>query len=283
MFSVPLCLCHFVPYFLIMKRPFGQNFLFDTNLLNKIVSSSGVTVKDTVVEIGPGLGTLTKVLAEKSKKVIAIEFDKKLMAQLRENVSGLNNVEIINMDALKFSYENIKGQFSVVANIPYNITTPLIFKLLDYKEKIKSMTLLMQKEVARRIVAKSGNKDYGVLSLSTQLYTTPSLKFTISKKAFSPPPKIDSAVVHFKVSTKPTLPMKDAALFLDIVKTAFGQRRKTIKNSLKSFQGLTDALDSTSIDPSSRPEKLSMQDFIRLADALYAKNTSANANTEDGE
>ncbi len=252
-----------------MKQPFGQNFLFDKNLLNKIVSSSGVSKKDTVVEIGPGLGTLTKVLAEKSKKVIAIEFDKKLISQLKENVADLKNVEIVNMDALKFPYENIKGKFSVVANIPYNITTPIIFNLLEHKAKIKSMTLLMQKEVALRIVAKAGTKTYGVLSLSSQLYTTPSLKFTVSKKAFSPPPKIDSAVVHFQVSSKPTLPMNDPVLFLDIVKTAFGQRRKTIRNSLKSFEGLTESLDMASIDPSCRPEKLNMQDFIRLADALH--------------
>jgi 16S rRNA (adenine1518-N6/adenine1519-N6)-dimethyltransferase len=252
-----------------MKRPFGQNFLFDKNILNKIVSSSGVTGTDTVVEIGPGLGTLTRVLAQKSKNVIAIEFDKKLIAQLKENVSDLKNVEIVNMDALKFSYENIKGKFSVVANIPYNITTPLIFKLLEYKEKIKSMTLLMQKEVAQRIVAKSGNKVYGVLSLSTQLYTKPVLKFIVSKNSFSPPPKIDSAVVHFQVSAKPFFPVKDAALYMDIVKTSFGQRRKTIKNSLKSFDGLIDSLDMISIDPASRPEQLSMQDFIRLSDALH--------------
>ncbi len=252
-----------------MKRPFGQNFLFDKNILNKIVSCSEVTGKDMVVEIGPGLGTLTTVLAQKSKKVIAIEFDKKLISQLTENVSDLKNVEIINMDALKYPYETIRGKFSVVANIPYNITTPIIFKLLEYKAKIKSMTLLMQKEVAQRIVAKSGSREYGVLSLTTQLYTKPSLKFTVSKKAFSPPPNIDSAVVHFQVSAKPTLPVKDAALFLDIVKTAFGQRRKTIKNSLKSFHDLTEALETTSIDPSIRPEKLSMQDFIRLADALH--------------
>ena len=127
----------------------------------------------------------------------------------------------------------------------------------------------MQKEVAQRIVAKPGNKIYGVLSLSTQLYTKPVLKFTVSKKSFSPPPKIDSAVVHFQVSAKPFFPVKDAALFLKIVKTAFGQRRKTIKNSLKSFDGLIESLDMASIDPSSRPEQLSMQDFIRLADALH--------------
>jgi 16S rRNA (adenine1518-N6/adenine1519-N6)-dimethyltransferase len=252
-----------------MKRPFGQNFLFDKNILNKIVSCSGISGKDTVVEIGPGLGTLTRVLAQKSKKVIAIEFDKKLIRQLTENVSDLKNVEIVNLDALKYSYENIRGKFSVVANIPYNITTPIIFKLLEYKAKIKSMTLLMQKEVAQRIVAKSGSKEYGVLSLTTQLYTKPSLKFIVSKKSFSPPPKIDSAVVYFQVSAKPFLPVKDAALYLDIVKTAFGQRRKTIKNSLKSFDGLSEALDLASIDPSCRPEQLSMQDFIRLADALH--------------
>ena len=256
-----------------MKRPFGQHFLFDPNILGKILDCSSVTLDDTVVEIGPGLGRLTKLLSERVKNVIAIEFDKKLIARLRENLSTKTNVEVVTADALKFPYDTIKGSFRVVANIPYYITTPLIFRLLEFRAKIPSMTLLMQKEVAKRIVALPGGKDYGVLSISIRLYTKPEIKFRVSGKAFSPPPKVDSAVVHFKVSSSPRYKVSDEALFLKIVRTAFSQRRKTIVNSLKLFQGVKDALREAGIDPGIRPEKLSIQDFIRLADALPPPET----------
>ncbi|GBD96244.1 ribosomal RNA small subunit methyltransferase A [bacterium BMS3Abin06] len=251
-----------------MKRPFGQHFLFDPNILGKILDCSSVTLDDTVVEIGPGLGRLTKLLSERAKNVIAIEFDKKLITRLRENLSTKTNVEVVRADALKFPYDTIKGRFRVVANIPYYITTPLIFKLLEFREKIPSMTLLLQKEVAKRIIACPGGKDYGVLSISIQLYTKPELKFIVSGKAFSPPPKVDSAVVHFKVSSSPVYKVNDEALLLKIVRAAFSQRRKTIANSLKLFEGIKDALREAGIDPGIRPETLSIQDFIRIADAL---------------
>lgn len=251
-----------------MKRPFGQHFLFDPNILNKIVDCSGVTDKDTVVEIGPGLGRLTGILADRVKKVIAIEFDKRLIEKLEEELSGRKNVKIVQGDALKFPYEEIKGDFRVVANIPYYITTPIIFKLLEYKEKMPSMTLLMQKEVAQRITALPGTKDYGVLSITTQLYTEPQIKFAVSKKAFSPPPKVDSAVLHFNVSSSPRFRMKDEELFLKVVRAAFSQRRKTILNSLKKFEGIKDALDKAGIDPKLRPEVLSIKDFSRISDSL---------------
>ncbi|MBI4842747.1 MAG: ribosomal RNA small subunit methyltransferase A [Nitrospirae bacterium] len=251
-----------------MKRPFGQHFLFDPNILNKIVDCSGVTGKDTVVEIGPGLGRLTGILSERAKKVIAIEFDKRLIERLTDELAERKNVEIVQADALKFPYENIKGRFKVVANIPYYITTPIIFKLLEYKEKMPSMTLLIQKEVAKRITASHGSKDYGVLSITTQLYTEPLIKFTVSRKAFSPPPKVDSAVVHFTVSQKNRYGIKDEKLFLNVVRTAFSQRRKTILNSLKKFKGIKDALDKAGIDPKLRPEVLSIEDFARLSDNI---------------
>jgi len=251
-----------------MRKSFGQHFLFDHNILKKIVNCSHVTSDDTVVEIGPGLGTLTKFLAEHAKKVISIEFDKKLISGLKDNLIETENVEIVTADALKFPYETIMGKFKVVANIPYYITTPLIFRLLEFRERIPSMTLLMQKEVAKRIVASSSSKEYGVLSISIQFYTKPELKFTIARKAFSPPPDVDSAVVHFEVHPSPRFQVSDEALFLDIVKTAFSQRRKTILNSLKKLRGITAALPDAGINPGLRPENLSIEDFVRLTNSL---------------
>jgi len=252
-----------------MKKPFGQHFLFDQNILRKIIDCGNITSKDTVVEIGPGLGPLTKLLAERARKVIAIEFDKKLIGRLRDNLSERKNVEIVNADALKFPYENIKGKFKVVSNIPYNITTPIIFKLLEYKKKVPGMTLLMQKEVAKRIVASHNSKEYGVLSISIQLYTKPVLKFKVSRKAFSPPPDVDSMVVNFEVSSSPLYAVNDEPLLRKVVKSAFSQRRKTIINGLKSFEGINEALNKAGINSKLRPENLSIEDFVRLADSLH--------------
>jgi len=253
-----------------MKRPFGQNFLFDGNILKKIVRCSGLAPEDTAVEIGPGLGTLTKFLADSSSRVIAIEFDKKLIDRLKENLAGKDNVEVVRCDALKFPFETIEGRFRVVANIPYNITTPLIFKLLEHKEKIQSMTLLVQKEVAKRIIAKHNTKDYGVLSISLQFQTKPSLEFTVSRKVFSPPPSVDSAVVHFEVPPVPRYKVGDADHFIKVVRTAFVQRRKTILNGLRAFKGIHAALEAAGIDPGLRPENLSIEDFVKISDALSA-------------
>jgi 16S rRNA (adenine1518-N6/adenine1519-N6)-dimethyltransferase len=251
-----------------MKRPLGQHFLFDRGILKKIIDCSHVTPEDTVVEIGPGTGIMTGMLAERAKKVIAIEIDRKLIARMGESITARPNVELITADALKFPYETIKGKFKVVANIPYYITTPLIFKLLEFKAKIPSMTLLLQKEVARRITASPGNKEYGVLSISTQLYTKPSLVFYVPKGAFSPPPAVDSAVVHFEVSPHTLYRTENEKFFLAVVKKAFSQRRKTIQNSLKSYNNIREALLETDIDSRLRPEVLSIKDFIRLAEAL---------------
>ena len=232
------------------------------------MESSNITPEDTVVEIGPGIGTLTKLLSDRAGHVIAIEFDKKFIGRLKENLSTRDNVEVVRADALKFPYDTIRGSFKVVANIPYYITTPIIFRLLEFRQKIPSMTLLMQKEVAKRIVAGPGGKDYGVLSISLQLYTRPQLKFMVSKKAFSPPPTVESAVVFFEIPSGPFGKVKDEAFFLKVVKMAFSQRRKTIVNSLKLFKGVKDALRDAGIDPGIRPEKLSMDDFARITDAI---------------
>jgi len=251
-----------------MKKSLGQHFIFDTNMLKKIISCSDITPADTVVEIGAGLGTLTKLLAKSSRRVITIEYDKKLISVLEKNLLSLKNIEIVNADALKFPFETIEGKFKVCANIPYYISTPLLFRLLEYKDNVLSMTLLLQKEVAKRIVASPGSKDYGVLSISAQLNTEPELKFTVSRKVFSPPPEVDSAVVYFRVYPENRFNIINEELFMQVVKTAFSQRRKTIRNSLKSFEGLKEALEKVDIDPGLRPESLSIEDFSRLSDAL---------------
>ena len=251
-----------------MKKPLGQHFLFDRQILKKIIDCSRVTSNDTVIEIGAGSGTLTTLLADRAGKVVAVEIDKKLIAKLKKSVSAKPNVEVITADALKFPYETITGKFKVVANIPYYITTPLLFRLLEFKKKIPTMTLLLQKEIARRIVARPGSKDYGVLSINVQLYTKPVLKFLVPKEIFSPPPKVDSAVVHFEVFPQPRYRIKNEAFFLRVARAAFSQRRKTIANSLKSFNGIKEALLDAGIDYKLRPEVLSIKDFIRLAESL---------------
>ncbi|GBE04851.1 ribosomal RNA small subunit methyltransferase A [bacterium BMS3Abin10] len=259
-----------------MHQKLGQHFLFDKNILRKIVNCSGVISGDSVIEIGPGLGTLTALLAGRAKRVLAIEIDRKLVQKLNEVLLPIKNVSVINADALKFPFDTVKGKFKVVANIPYYITTPILFRLLEFRKKITSMTLLMQKEVARRIVAAPGGRDYGVLSIGIQVYTKPKIKFTVSKRAFSPPPKVDSAVVYFDVPAQPVHRIKDEAFFHEVVKTAFSQRRKTLLNSLRSLEekfpgslkGIKESLLEAGIDPGLRPEVLGIEDFARLAQAL---------------
>ncbi len=250
------------------KKHLGQNFLFDTSILGEIVEASGITPNDTVVEVGPGLGTLTKLLAGRAKKVITIELDHELCLRLLPELKTFRNIDLIEGDAMKYRYEDI-GRFSVVANIPYYITTPLIFRLLETKQNLESMTLTIQKEVAERIVAAPGGKDYGVLSIMLQYYTLPEMKFMIPKESFHPVPKVDSAVVHIRTRDMPAVRVKDEALFIKLVKTSFMQRRKTLSNSLKPFgPGIKDILKNTGIDPQRRPETLSMEDFAEIANLL---------------
>ena len=252
-----------------MPRPLGQHFLFDPSILERIVSFSGVSGEDTVVEIGPGLGTLTKFLARASKMVIAIELDRRLIERLRENLREFDNVMIINEDALRFDYGSAGDRFKVVSNIPYSISTPLIFRLLEFRERIISMTLLLQKELAKRVVANPGSKDYGVLSIMVRLYCEPEIGFYVSKGAFSPPPEVDSACVHFRMYEDLPYRIKDHSLFREVVKTAFSQRRKMIANSLRQFPRIHEALERAGINPRSRPEELSIEDFIRLTEKIY--------------
>lgn len=249
------------------KKHLGQNFLFDPSILLNIIRVADLSDMDTVLEIGPGPGRLTRLLAERVRKVIAIELDDYLYHNLTEELKDLNNVDLVLGDALKFPFERL-DRFKVVANIPYYITTPIIFRLIDRAKTLESITLTIQKEVAERIVAGPGTKDYGVLSIMVQFRAEPELQFIIPKEAFRPMPKVDSAVIHMKLRRKPAVQVQDRALFTRIVKTAFSQRRKTLSNSLKVFENIRNILIQAGIDPQRRPETLSLGDFALLSDML---------------
>ncbi len=247
------------------KRYLGQNFLYDPSILKKIIQAAQLNTEDLVVEIGPGHGSLTKMLAEAVRKVVAIELDEELFISLTKEFAGYENVELVHEDALKYPYEDL-SRFKAVANIPYYITTPLIFRLFDTRKNLESMTLTVQKEVAERIIAKPGGKDYGVLSIMVQYYAKPSLKFIVPKGAFRPVPKVDSAVVHIEILERPSIDIKNKDFFSRIVRTAFSQRRKMLSNSLKSISGdVKEWLAAAGIDPNRRPETLSIEEFARLA------------------
>ncbi len=252
----------------VAKKHLGQNFLFDPSILAGIIDAARLSPDDTVVEIGPGPGRLTRLLAEAVKKVIAVEIDQDLYDRLKAEFAGYGNVELIHGDAMIFPYENI-GKFKVVSNIPYYITTPIIFRLLQARENLESMTLTIQKEVAERIAARPGGKDYGVLSIMVQYYAMPEMQFIIPKEAFRPAPKVDSAVLYMKILDKPSVEVEDEKMFFRVVKTAFSQRRKTLSNSLKGFGGnIKEVLTAAGIDPGRRPETLSLEEFARLSALL---------------
>lgn len=252
-----------------MKRKhLGQHFLFDLLTIDRIIRAARLEIDDLVVEIGPGPGRMTKMLAGKVRKVVAIELDEKLCEKLETELSEYANIELICGDALEYPYEAL-SEFHVVANIPYYITTPIIFRLIESGRNLKSMTLTVQKEVAERIVAKPGGRDYGVLSIMVQYYATAEVQFIIPKKAFRPVPKVDSAVVHMRVLEQPPVRVSDEKFFFRVVKTAFSQRRKMLSNTLKGMHADTKRwLAAAGIDPRRRPETLSIDEFARLANAV---------------
>jgi len=250
------------------RRRLGQHFLYDPAILRKIVQAAQLLPEDTVIEIGPGPGRLTKMLADHAQKVIAIEVDNALYERLSRELSGYENIELIRGDALEYPFDTL-CEFKVVANIPYYITTPIVFTLLNHRGLLKSMTMSVQKEVAERIVAKPGGKEYGVLSIMVQYHGIPELKFVVPRGAFRPVPKVDSAVIHMDIFEKPVISVTDEKFFARVVKAAFSQRRKMLSNALKSrSKDIKGILVRAGIDPSRRAETLTIGDFARLSDLL---------------
>lgn len=255
------------------KKHLGQHFLKDGNYISKIIETAEVQKEDLIVEIGPGKGALTFRLAELAGEVIAIELDHALCETLKEQAASYPNLTIVEADALRFPYERIETRFKVVANLPYYISTPILFRLIELRNQITSMTIMVQKEVANRVVASPDSKDYGVLSIGVQFYAVPSIAFKIPPGAFYPPPEVDSAVLKIVPRERPAVEIKNEPLFWAIIKSAFSHRRKTILNSL-SMAGfhkdiITRILEQAGIDPSMRPEDLSMEKWGKIVDFLF--------------
>lgn len=254
------------------KKSLGQHFLKDRAYLGKIVDAARIGPADRVLEIGPGLGGLTRLLAARAERVLALELDDRLIGVLRDDFAGSQNVEIVHGDALTFDYGSLAGPWKVVANLPYYISTPLVQRLIEHRDRFSTLTVMLQKEVAERIAAPPGGKEYGFLSVLVQLYTDPRMEFSVPPGAFSPPPDVESAVITLSVLDRPAAALLDEPFFFRLVKEAFSQRRKTLRNALRrlGLPPLTaeDAARRTGIDLARRPETLSVAEFAALADAL---------------
>lgn len=259
------------------KKSLGQHFLKDPHYLKKIADAARINPEDQVLEIGPGLGHLTRELAARAKKVIALELDERLIPRLGEEFSEAARIEIVHADALAYQYETLSGRWKVVANLPYYISTPIIQKLLQFREKFTTLTLMLQKEVAERIAAPPGGREYGYLSVLVQLYTEARLEFIVPPGAFTPQPEIDSAVITLVVRDAPAVAVRDEHFFFRLVKAAFSQRRKTLRNAIRQLglpkERTDQVLSATGIDLSRRAETLSVGDFGTLADFLCCKFT----------
>ena len=262
-------------YGLRANKKLGQNFLINESIIYDIVKKANVTKEDVVIEIGPGLGSLTKELINNAKKVIAIELDPNMIDILKSRFGIFDNFEVIYGDVLKIDLEElIKGYDSVkvVANLPYYITTPIIMKLLEDKLKIKSITVMVQKEVGERICATHKDKEYGAITVSVQYYSEPQIIIDVPKENFLPAPEVDSCVIRLDMREKPPVSLKDEKLFFRLVKGAFTQRRKTINNSLtclgKSKEEIMATLNKLGIDSKLRAENLSIQQYADIANTL---------------
>lgn len=260
------------------SKGLGQNFLLDKNVLTDIVDAA--QVDEGVLEVGPGFGVLTRELAKASEKVVTIELDKRLFPVLDYTLGEFDNVKVIEGDILKINLPELLGQefgdkkISVAANLPYYITTPIITMLLEGKYPIKKIVVMVQKEVAQRLCAKAGSKDYGAISALCRYYTNPEIVTVVPAGSFYPPPKVDSAVVCLDVCEKPNVEVKDEKMFFKVVKGAFSQRRKTLLNCLSSSFGMAkeaaaEIIKNCGIDPGIRGEKLDIFEFAKLADEFY--------------
>jgi 16S rRNA (adenine1518-N6/adenine1519-N6)-dimethyltransferase len=266
-----------IKYGLFPKKSLGQHFLVDRNILNKVIQAAEVEKGDVILEVGPGLGEMTIALAHQAKKVVAIEIDSKLTAILEKKMKDYTNVEVVNSDILKVDFNQFLKKedhpIKVVANLPYQISTPLLFRFIESKEIFSSFTLMLQKEVAERMVASPGGKEYGPLSIFIQMASDVWICFFIKPSAFFPPPEVESAVVQMVWKERPIIELQNEEWFKKVVKACFGYRRKILINALKHSEltlpeSIELKMDEIGIDPRRRPETLTIQEFISLAEAL---------------
>ena len=259
------------------QKKFGQNFLIDTHVLDKIIRAANITKDDMVIEIGPGIGTMTQYLAEAAGKVIAVEIDKNLIPILEETLDGYDNVRVINEDVLKVDLKKIADEenggkpVKVVANLPYYITTPIIMGLFENEVPLESITVMVQKEVADRMQTGPGNKDYGALSLAVQYYAEPYIVANVPPNCFMPRPKVGSAVIRLTRHENPPVEVKDEKLMFEIIRASFNQRRKTLANGLNNSANLnftkekiTEVIEKLGKGASVRGEVLTLEEFARL-------------------
>ncbi|WP_302629725.1 16S rRNA (adenine(1518)-N(6)/adenine(1519)-N(6))-dimethyltransferase RsmA [uncultured Eubacterium sp.] len=268
-------------YSFAFQKKFGQNFLIDSNVLENIVEAAGITKDDFVLEIGPGIGTMTQYLCESARQVLAVEIDKMLIPILEDTLSEYDNVEVINQDVLKVDIKSLVEEknngrpIKVVANLPYYITTPIIMGLFESKVPIESITIMVQKEVADRMQTGPGSKDYGALSLAVQYYAEAKVMLNVSATCFMPRPNVDSAVINLTRHQESPVEVKDESLMFRIIKASFNQRRKTLVNGLKnsseldfSKEEITEAIKSIGKEENIRGEKLTLEEFAKLSNAL---------------
>lgn len=271
-------------YHFNFQKRFGQNFLIDSNILEKIVEAAEITQDDCVLEIGPGIGTMTQYLAESAREVIAVEIDKSLIPVLEDTLSSYQNVTVINKDILKVDIneliqeKNQGREIKIVANLPYYITTPIIMELFESHVPLKSITIMVQKEVADRMQVGPGTKDYGALSLAVQYYANPKIITYVSPSCFIPKPNVGSAVIRLDKYEEPPVKAEDEAFLFAMIRAAFNQRRKTLVNGLShagelgiSRQQAEEALLKMQLSPSIRGEVLTLQEFAVLSNILYCQ------------
>lgn len=255
-------------------KKLGQNFLVDAGVVAGIVAAANVQPGDQVLEIGPGIGTLTQGLAEAGAKVTAVEIDKKLPAVLAETLAGYDNVKIVPGDILKTDIRALMGAapFKVAANLPYYITTPILMALLEQHLPITTIVTMVQKEVAERMIAVPGSKAYGSLSVAVQYYTRPHIALEVPPKSFIPAPEVDSVVIACEVREVPAVQVQNEKVFFRVVKAAFGQRRKTIANAMKGAgfapEAIAAAMEKCGLDSKRRGETFTLEEFARLSDTL---------------
>lgn len=267
-------------YDFAFQKKFGQNFLIDEHVLDKIIAAAGVTKEDMVLEIGPGFGTMTQYLAEVAKEVIAVEIDKTLIPILQDTLKDYDNVTLINEDILKVDIgalaeeRNAGKPIKVVANLPYYITTPIIMGLFESHVPLENVTVMVQKEVAQRMQAGPGTKDYGALSLAVQFYAQPYIVANVPPNCFIPRPNVGSAVIRLTKWEKPPVQVKDEAFLFSLIRASFNQRRKTLQNSLVNGgigvtkEQVAAALEQMELPPAVRGEALTLLQFARLSDLL---------------